>query len=1077
MADSLSRTAPPESLAAYVGAHSMLAGAAVAQLLDAGVTAGDGGNKDAERENVALADRVAALYRDAKGSTALLDLAASYRGWGAAERELRRSARQLEKDASAAQGEKRYDDAIALLQRSLEIYKRIGDRYSEAVVWGSLGVAAFNKGDFRTVREYYLSALEARRAIEHNILVGRTLNGLGTAAFMLENNREAVDYYLQAIEMRRATGDVGALGTSYTYLGNAYVRLGRLADARDAFEEALVIVERAGNQKQRLELLTSIAGLQSDMGRIRESSESYRRAIAMSIESGNAQTEIVCRMNLALNLRAESRYREALAELDLVESLLAKNPDPVQAALLHRNRGQIYMETGELDRARDDLLAYLGAARENSMEAQEMEAMVKLGYLYLELQAFDPGLALADSALARAERSGSRPFFREAHVLAAQIEQARGNAAAALAHYERALERDRADGAELDALKDELGVANATALGGRGPEARRIYFGLEPRIRAAGADDLLFTLNLGVGHSFERENADSARLSYDRAFDLMERTRADIGGAELGSSYLGGMRRQYSEEVARFYARTARETGDPRWTNEAFRTIERAKARGLLDLLEGSLVHEQSEAERAVLDSIYRLDPAAPGYADEQRRLERRYRNIRDSRVSSAAGTLGERAEAADLKGLQKALPKETALFAFAAGDSVSLLWAVDKKGIELFELPPRSALRDDVAMLSSALSNPGGGDEALRRYARKLFLALLAPAAPFLERNPRLVIVPDDCLFEIPFEALLARETGELTEWKNCPFLANSHLVSYAPSGAVYMKLRGGGGARSRAAIDLLAAGDPAYAAADDSAAAPPPRASRRRSPAAPAPVLARRGRGDRGLLPAQEAASPSRRRCDRGRAQEGSHRASPEAPPSRGARDRGSRESRRLLHRAPPGQRRPRGRHAPYARDSLAPHRRPRRHPLRVRIGARTDRPRGRGRRAQPRVSRGGRLLRRLEPLGGVGRIDVAPHAGFLYVDDFRRSLRGRGAQRGAARAHADARLRASLLLGAVHRRRLGARAPVGSISSPACAAARDRGCSSEESAPSRGGPSARCSSRGSASPRTSPSSRRPA
>jgi CHAT domain-containing protein/tetratricopeptide (TPR) repeat protein len=822
-ADSLARTAPPESLAAFIAGRSILAGAAVCRLLDAGVSAGDQGQQDAEREGIALADRIAALYKDATGSAALLDLVALYRGWGADERSLRRNAKALEKEASAAQAEKRFDDAIALLQRSAEIYRRIGDRYSEAVVWGSLGVAAFYKGDFKTVREFYRSALEARRRIENYILVGRTLNGLGTAALMLEEYRESVEYYRQAIDLRRKTGDIGGLGTSLTYLGNAYTQLGRLADARDALEEALVIVERSGNQKQRLELLNSIAGLQSDMGRIRESNESYRRALDMAMASGDAQAEIVCRMNIALTLKSAFRYREALAELDRVEALLAENPDAVQGVLLHRNRGQIYVETGDLERAREDLLAYLAKARESGMEAQEIEAMVKLGYLYLELQAFDRGLVLADSARGRAERAGNRPFSREADLLAAQLEQSRGNAAAALAHYERALERDRADGAERDALQDELGVANATALEGRGVDARRIFFGLEPRIRVSGLEDLLLTLSLGVGHSFEREDPDSARFYYGRALDLMERARTDIGGAELGSSYLGGMRRHYSEEIARYYARVARETGERRWINEAFRTIERAKARGLLDLLEGSLVHEQSDAERAVLDSIYRLDSAAPGYADEQRRLERRYQKIRDARMSSTAGSLDERVDVADLERVRRMLPKGTALFAFAAGDSVSLLWAADRKGAVLLELPARSVLRDDVAMLSSALVNPGGGDAALRRYARKLFLSLLAPGSEYLRRNSRLVIVPDDCLFEIPFEALLTEETGTETAWKDCPFLAKSHLVSYAPSGAVYVKLH-----RSAAAsftIELLAAGDPAYGAVGDTTAGALPR------------------------------------------------------------------------------------------------------------------------------------------------------------------------------------------------------------------------------------------------------------
>jgi CHAT domain-containing protein/tetratricopeptide (TPR) repeat protein len=812
MADSLARTAPPESLAAYVSSHSPVAGAAVCQLLDAAVTAADEGRRDAERETQALADRVAALYKDSTGSSRLLDLAASYRGWGADERALRRSAKILEKDAASAQAEKRFDDAIALLERAEEIYRRIGDGYSEAVVWGSLGVAAFNKGDFEAARNFYRSALDARRRIENYILVGRTLNGLGTAALMLEDFGVSVDYYRQAIEVRRKTGDIGGLGTSLTYLGNAYTRLGRLADARDALEEALVVVERAGNQKQRFELLNSIAGLQSDMGRVRESNESYRRALDLAVAGQDGQGEIICRMNIALNLTGQSRHREALAELDRVESLLRVNPDPVQSVLLHRNRGQTYLETGDLDRARDDLLDYLAEARSAGMETYETEAMEKLGYLYLELQVFDRGLALADSARARAEEAGDRFLAREADILSAQFEQRRNDPAAALVCYKRALERDRADGAVRSTLEDELGVANAKAFEGRGADARRMFFDLEPRIRSAGVDDLLLPLNLGIGHSFERENPDSARFYYERALDLMERGRAEIGGAEIGSSYLGGMRRYYFEEVGRYYARTARETGDGRWMNEAFRTIERAKARGLLDLLERSLVHDQSDTEQAVLDSLYRLDSAAPGYSGEQRRLERRYQTIRDERVSRSTGTLGERAGITSLEQLRKSLPKGTALFAFAAGDSVSLLWAMDRKGVELVELPPRSVLREDVAMLSSALLNPGGGDAALRRYGRKLYLSLLGPGSEYLARNSRIVIVPDDCLFEIPFEAFLAGEVGENAALKDYPFLAKTHLVSYAPSGTVYLKLQRGVDTSNE--IDILAAGDPAYGA-----------------------------------------------------------------------------------------------------------------------------------------------------------------------------------------------------------------------------------------------------------------------
>jgi len=49
-----------------------------------------------------------------------------------------------------------------------------------------------------------------------------------------------------------------------------------------------------------------------------------------------------------------------------------------------------------------------------------------------------------------------------------------------------------------------------------------------------------------------------------------------------------------------------------RWSALAFRTIERAKARGLLDMLGASALGAVSSAEEALLDSLYALDTACP---------------------------------------------------------------------------------------------------------------------------------------------------------------------------------------------------------------------------------------------------------------------------------------------------------------------------------------------------------------------------------------------------------------------------------------------------------------------------------
>ncbi|MCK4549189.1 MAG: CHAT domain-containing protein, partial [Candidatus Krumholzibacteria bacterium] len=507
---------------------------------------------------------------------------------------------------------------------------------------------------------------------------------------------------------------------------------------------------------------------------------------------------------------------EAMRELDTVSNLLESNPDPVNSAEFLRTRGRVYYKIGELDHARDDFLALLAAAKELEDPVLEMTAMVNIGYLYFELGAFDRGLAFADSALVKGEELENAYILNLAYSLAAQIEEARGNYPEALGHWKAALEKNRETGAEQWMAIDEMGIATNTALTGETEKARGLFLGLLPRIREAGMNELESNVWMGIAHTFEESDPDSARYYYKRALSLIEETGMETGSAELGAGLLGGSSRFYYEEVARYFAGVAAETGDEEWSSEAFGTIERAKARGLLDLLESSLAGEHSAQEDAVLDSIYSLDPASADDRADLERLERDYRKIREERLAAATGRLSSHGNIIDLESVSKALPKKTVMFAYALGDSASLLWVIDRKGHDLYELPGRAELGRDTDMLAEALIRPGAGDARLKSQARKLYMTLIEPGGKRFEKAKHLVIVPDGCLFEIPFEVLLEEDIDEGTGWGEMPFLARSHSLLYAPSASVFAGLREKKRMK-KYEIDIVAAGDPDYSYLDD--------------------------------------------------------------------------------------------------------------------------------------------------------------------------------------------------------------------------------------------------------------------
>jgi len=89
--------------------------------------------------------------------------------------------------------------------------------------------------------------------------------------------------------------------------------------------------------------------------------------------------------------------------------------------------------------------------------------------------------------------------------------------------------------------------------------------------------------------------------------------------------------------------------------------------------------------------------------------------------------------------------------------------------------------------------------------------MALVEPAGDHLERAERVVIFPDGFLFEVPYEALLAEDSGESADWKDLAYLGRAYSTLYAPSASVYVQLSRDS-EKSKHDLDLLAFGAPDY-------------------------------------------------------------------------------------------------------------------------------------------------------------------------------------------------------------------------------------------------------------------------
>jgi CHAT domain-containing protein/Tfp pilus assembly protein PilF len=805
-ADSLAGLDDPSALRDAVDDEAVLVGAAVGQLLDIAFRI-ERDDPEGAAENVRLAARLAGLHAGLGGSPVPGRLVTAHRDRTPEERATKRRAQGLEAEAAEARAAGDPARDVELLREAQALYESIGDRRAVAINLGTQGVAHWYAGDWAAVESAYERALEARRAIDDHILEGRTLNGLGSVHFQQSEYEQALRWYRQAIELRERTGDRVGLATSLTYASNCEQALGRLVEARRLLERAVPVLEASGNDRRRLEALSSLGTLYSNMQRTGDAVRSYREALAM-IDAA-PEHEATVRLNLAGALSAQGHLREAIDEIARVETLVGDASDARFSFRLHTERGLALLALGDLDRAAEELGTARDLALEIGVPRFVVSARTNLALARANAGDQEGALDMARRALAAAREAGNPLQETTAARVAA-------DALVALERYEEALdltasvlERHSDLGADVT-MELRVTRGNALAETGRYGAARDELRAVRSALLRTGRTELEWIPLTGIGDSFETLAPDSARAYYEAAFEALERHRAAAGSGALRTGYLATQRGNVYEGVLHFYAQQAEQRNRTRWSELAFRTAERARARGLLELVTRSFEAEDDPAIAALLDSLYTLERSESVDAQRRSRLQERLARRFDARLAETAPWLQDGGSLIGPRDLSTRLDDDTAALVYAVGTEASYLWVVDSDGHVFHELPGRSELQSRVVALREALQAPGFGDRSLAAEAHALYRTLVAPAVDRTGDRDRLWIVPDGILFEIPFEMLLTEPAGERPDWTDARYLAREVSIGYAPSATLLLQLRGQGAAAATA--NVLAVADPDY-------------------------------------------------------------------------------------------------------------------------------------------------------------------------------------------------------------------------------------------------------------------------
>lgn len=656
--------------------------------------------------------------------------------------------------------------AFNYCNEALRLSRKTSDRRGEAQALNNIGEAE-SFTDMKKALASFQQALALSKTTDDQKLQAHTLTNIGYIYTDWSDVQEAINYYNQALAIWSVTRDLSGEARTTNALGVLHSNLGEKQKALNEHTRARELFRTIGSWPGELTALTGLGYVYDSMGRKEKALEQFTKALEISRAVGQREGEMVLLLHMGNVQDALGNKEEARASYEQTLKLSRVLGDARVQAYSLTFLGEIY----EADRKQEEAFGYykraLSLSRSSEDRRGEASVLNHLGHIY--------------------EHTGRKEL--------------------ALKHYNSAL-------ALHLATKDRQGEALTR-------------YNLASAYRAHG-------------------DLEQAQQEIETSLRLVDSLRSDVGSHDLRLSYFASVQQYYSFYIDMLMQK---HKSDPANGFEvvAFQASERARARNLLDMLMESRADIYESVDPVLKEKEFTLRQALSAKSERQMRLlgggkysaqeaaglEKEISNL-IFELENVRAQIRERSprykaltepQPLTLKDVQNMLDENTLLLEYALGKERSYLWAVEKTGINTYELPEREKIEASAQRLYSLLSarqlkrgeslaeweaRAKETDEQYWPRALELGKMILGPVRGQLGTK-RLLIVADGALLLVPFSALAVPALGNRSELEPTPLILDHEIVSL-PSASTLAVLRSMTTNRQPATKAVAVLADPVY-------------------------------------------------------------------------------------------------------------------------------------------------------------------------------------------------------------------------------------------------------------------------
>lgn len=689
---------------------------------------------------------------------------------------------------------------VALAREALRLATDASDNDLVLDAWRMLAYSLSADEQWLEAIPYYEKAIaEFEKRGEHAFAARRLRIGYVSALMFAGRYRDALDAATIAEHWLMQAGDNEGYARLCTNIANLHQRLDQYQLSCDYYNKALEVFESSGDKRSAALIYQNLGYPLGRLDRFEEAEQTYERAEQLASELGMPELGAQAGYNRAYLSFLRGRYSDALQSFARLRAHFRESGSVLHFALCDLDEAEIYLQ---LNIPSDAAALAQSAARQFQqigMTYEHSKALAFEGVALMQLQRYAEALERFRASQQGFESEGNRYWVAVLDLYKADVHLRLERYWEAHSLASQARQRFETLGIASRRMLS-LVILGRIALRLDDVDAANIYADEISAIREQGRIPLLrFPYYLLRGQIAERkQDWNQAEEAFRLAAEDLEAHQSRLQHDDLRVTFLHGRNQVYDSLV-----RLALEN-HPDPVEVAYSWCERAKSRGLVELLSNHLPSVQLRGEQSLLRRIHRLREelnlhyvrakpetgtplSVPEFENVVVKEQELARMLRELAAKHPEYVSLQQVTPVGLSVVQQFLPEDTTLLEYFGTQEEVVAFVITRNDAKVFRhLAPATRIRSLHERLAFQLEKFSLGAEYVKTHSQRileatdrhlhvLYSTLVQPLAEEL-RTPRLIIVPHGTLHFLPFHAFFDGEH----------YLTDRFEISYAPSASI---------------------------------------------------------------------------------------------------------------------------------------------------------------------------------------------------------------------------------------------------------------------------------------------------